>query len=89
MATVMITYDLVAPGKKYEDLHHAIKSTGSWWHCLESNWIVVTTLSTTQIRDRLAAHLDTNDKLLVAVLNGTAAWQGFDKNCSEWLTTNL
>jgi hypothetical protein len=89
MASTLITYDLRAPGRNYNALYDAIKGLGSWWHCLDSNWIVQTNLTTVQVRDRLAVHLDANDKLLVVTLTGVGAWKGFDQNCSDWLTQNL
>lgn len=89
MASVLITYDLITPGKKYAELHEAIKTLGSWWHCVESTWIIKSDLSLVQIRDALKKHVDSNDKLLVLGLSGAGAWVGFDKNCSDWLTSNL
>jgi len=89
MASVLITYDLISPGKKYTELHDAIKVLGSWWHCVESTWIVKSELSLVQIRDQLKKHVDSNDKLLVLGLSGAGAWVGLDKNCSDWLTNNL
>ncbi|KIP93520.1 hypothetical protein [Pseudomonas fluorescens] len=89
MASVLITYDLITPGKNYAELHEAIKALGSWWHCVESTWIVKSNLTLVQIRDALNTHVDSNDKLLVLGLSGAAAWVGLDKNCSDWLTNNL
>jgi hypothetical protein len=89
MASVLITYDLITPGKKYTELHDAIKALGSWWHCVDSTWIVKSDFSLVQIRDELKKHVDSNDKLLVLGLSGAGAWVGLDKNCSDWLTNNL
>ncbi|MFH0022806.1 hypothetical protein ACFZAC_14525 [Pseudomonas fluorescens] len=89
MASVLITYDLITPGKNYAELHEAIKTLGSWWHCVESTWIIKSNLTLVQIRDALNTHVDSNDKLLVLGLSAAAAWVGLDKNCSDWLTNNL
>lgn len=89
MTATLITYDLRAPGRNYTNLYEGIKALGGWWHCLDSNWIVKTSLTTVQVRDALAAHIDSNDKLLVVQLNGNGAWQGFDTDCSTWLKSNL
>lgn len=40
MSIYLITYDLMAPGKDYNKLFDAIKKLGSWFHCLDSTWIV-------------------------------------------------
>ncbi len=89
MASLMIGYDLNRPGKNYPELIEAIKAIGSWWHCLDSTWIVKTEQTAAQIRDRLRPHIDTNDELLVAKLTGEGAWAGFDNQCATWLTNNL
>jgi len=90
MRTYMIGYDLYRPGQNYDDLFEAIKSVANgWWHCLDSTWIVKSSLTPVQIRERLKPHLDSNDELLVALIGSPAAWTGFDKNCSDWLSNNL
>lgn len=77
-------------GKNYSDLIEAIKAiSNNWWHCLDSTWLVKTDLTTAQVRDRLTPYLDRNDEILVAKLNGEAAWAGFDQRCSDWLKNNL
>jgi hypothetical protein len=43
----------------------------------------------TQVRDYLVQHIDDNDQLIVADLGGNAAWQGFNEECSKWITNNL
>lgn len=66
MAVYMISYDLNAPGKNYENLIAAIKSFSNWAHPLKSQWLVVSDPnSSIAIRDYLRPHIDTNDQLLV------------------------
>lgn len=89
MNSYLIGYDLDKPGQDYKDLFEAIKALGSWWHCLDSTWIIKSNLSAETIRNSLMKVMDDNDKLLVARLSGEAAWFGFDKQCSDWLKTNL
>lgn len=89
MANYMIGYDLCKPGQNYEKLFEAIKNLGSWWHCLDSTWIVVSQKTVTQIRDILQKHIDTNDRLLVAKLSDEAAWYNFSEECSNWLKNKL
>jgi len=89
MAKQLISYDLVQPGRDYAELFEAIKAIGLWWHCLESVWIVVTDLTSAQVRDRLTPHIDTNDKLAVFKLAGDWATQGLDKDRNDWLRKNM
>jgi hypothetical protein len=89
MRVYEISYDLNRPGQNYQSLYDAIKSLGTWWHCLDSTWLVACDSSAKKIRDRLAQHLDGNDCLLVTRLSGEAAWTGFKQECSSWLLEKL
>ena len=89
MNSYLIGYDLNRPGGNYAELIDAIKLIGTWWHCLDSTWIVKTDLTAVQIRDALSPHIDSSDELLVVKLSGEAAWIGFDDKCSSWLKANL
>ncbi len=89
MKTYLIGYDLNKQGQNYEVLIEKIKTIGSWWHCLDSTWIVKSDYSAVQIRDFLKQFIDANDELLVVLLSGEAAWTGFSDECSQWLKNNL
>jgi hypothetical protein len=89
MAAQLISYDLRKPGRDYSSLYEAIKQLGSWWHCLESIWIVQTALSTAHVRDALKAHIDGNDGLVVLSLAGGWATYGLSEECNNWLRNNL
>lgn len=39
-ASILVGYDLNRPHQDYGDLIDAIKALGTWWHCLDSTWIV-------------------------------------------------
>ncbi len=89
MTTYLITYDLNRPGQNYNELFEAIKAVGTWWHCLDSTWIVKSNLTAVQVRDSLSPKIDNNDSLLVVALSGAGAWTGFSDECSTWLKNNL
>ena len=89
MACYLVGYDLNKPGSDYADVIEEIKRIGTWWHCLDSTWIIAYNGPATAIRDALTPYLDANDELLVVRLSGEAAWTGFSKECSEWLKSNL
>jgi hypothetical protein len=89
MHSYLVGYDLHRPGQNYPELFEAIKKVGTWWHCLDSTWIVKSDLGPVQVRDSLSPHIDANDCLLVAALSGEAAWIGFKEECSSWLKQNL
>ena len=89
MAVYVIGYDLNKPGQDYSDLFEALKSYGTWWHHLDSTWIVVTDQSAARVRDNLKQYMDKNDELLVATIGAPAAWSGFDDKGSQWLKEEL
>lgn len=85
----LIGYDLNKSGQDYTTLIEAIKKLGTWWHCLDSTFIVKSSSSAALIRDHLKQFIDSNDELLVVYLTGEVAWTGFSKECSDWLKNNL
>jgi hypothetical protein len=90
MNTILIGYDLNASGQNYDDLIAAIKGLGTWWHGLDSTWIVKSSLSAADVRDLLRSEIDDNDELLVVDITGdAAAWYGFSDKASQWLIENL
>ncbi len=62
---LLITYDLKAPGRNYAGLYESIKSSGTWWHHLESIWLVETNQTPEQWYNKLATQMDQNDNLFI------------------------
>lgn len=89
MKTHIIGYDLNRPEQNYDHLIEAIKSYGTWWHHLDSTWLIRTPQTAVAVRDNLRRYIDQNDELLVATLTGETAWTGFSEPGSTWLTDNL
>ncbi len=90
MARMLVGYDLNTPGKDYSKLIGRLEKFATRWHCLDSTWIVSTTLTAVELRDELAGFMDRNDELLVVDITGdAAAWRGFATDCSKWLKDNL
>ena len=79
-----INYDLKKPGRNYEALYEAIKSCGAWWHYLDSTWLVDTSLTASQIWERIRGDLDKNDSvLIIGVTKDYAGW--LPKAAWEWI----
>lgn len=90
MSTLLIAYDLNRPTQNYTDLIEAIKALGAWWHHLDSTWLVATSLTPAQARQRLYALMDNNDELLVIDVQGdTWSANGFDESAYTWLKTHV
>lgn len=89
MKSYMVSYDLIKR-KDYPDLWKALDAYGSTWHCLGSTWIIKSDETAAQIRDKLKAHIDGDDKLIVNLLQREAAWTiSFSQKCKDWLMKNL
>ena len=84
----LITYDLIAPGKNYNDLYAYLKSLPGWTRICESVWLTTSTESCVSIRDKLNTLVDSNDRVFVATLTGEAAWHNVLCD-NEVLKTNL
>lgn len=90
MTTLLVGYDLNAPGKDYKPIYEKLKSYGTWWHHLDSTWIVVASMTAAELRDVLKPLLDANDEVLVVDITGdSAAWKGFSEKASKWLKDTL
>jgi hypothetical protein len=87
----VIGYDLhPTKGETYDELIAAIKALGSWWHCLDSTWLIISNLSAVQIRDALWPHMKADDQpLAVAYAPPNSAWRGFTGDCETWLKKNM
>jgi hypothetical protein len=88
-ATILIAYDIHFPkGRTYDDLVKAIQSLGTWWHHLESTWIVKCARTPGEIRDQLQSLIGPDDQLLVVdISQDHAEWAGINDTGSKWLKT--
>jgi hypothetical protein len=91
MPTILISYDVHSPNSKADyELANAIQSLGSWWHHLETIWIVKCDRTPAAIRDRLRSHIASDDQLLVIDISGdTAESLGVNEVGSAWLKNNV
>ena len=69
----LISYDLLSPGKSYENLINRIRSLGAR-QVLLSQWVMVTASSADAIWRDLTQYVDANDRLLVTELTRSAQW---------------
>lgn len=68
MKAYLITYDLNKSGQNYSGLYDAIKTASyndTWWHYLDSTWIIKSSMTTSQVYDILKPYIDNNDHILV------------------------
>lgn len=81
---LLISYDLNKPGQSYDALYDEIKKARTWWHHLDSTWIISTSSSPQEWQRRLRQHMDDNDNLLVVeICNNYSGW--LPKTAWKWL----
>jgi hypothetical protein len=95
MAIFMVGYDL-HEGEDYKNLTDALEKYPTWWHCLDSTWLIKSEDTAAKIRTNLRQHMIEGDSLLVMRYGKThtgkganASWFGFEGECRNWLSTNL
>ena len=88
MKVLLVCYDLKKPIKDYPGMQKALKNANSWWHYLDSTWLLKTKLSPEQWIDKLRPHFDQNDYLLVIEVKDN--YQGWlPKKAWDWIHKNL
>lgn len=85
MSSYIVAYDLYQSGQNYQCLINKLKEYPTRWHMQRSVWIIETSETAVQVRDKLSACLDSNDKLYVGKLAGEAAWTGYSDEVSRWI----
>ena len=71
----IVSYDLCNENNNYDDLYKYLKSFPAWAHITESTWFISSEKSCTTIRDEIHYIVDSDDRIFVAELTGTAAWR--------------
>lgn len=83
-----VNYDLKAPGRDYTGLYDEIKKSPTWWHYLESTWLVATDEAATDIWNRIRQHIDQNDSVLVVeIRKDYSGW--LPQKAWDWIHQNL
>lgn len=73
---LLVTYDLNKPGKDYSSLYKVLKSGGTWWHHLDSTWLIETSEQPVVWYNKISSHVDANDNILIIQVQ---------KNYQGWL----
>lgn len=87
MALFSLTYDLIKV-KDYKKLNEGIdKIPGSKTKPTESQWILDTSFSASEIRDHLQNYVDKDDKIFVIKLEQPPRWASWKitKDVTDWL----
>lgn len=90
MTIKMISYDLHRPGQNYDNLIEAIRSYKAYCKINESDWLISTSDSCSNIRDFLKKFIDSNDTLFVAELSNAPGWwasYNLRESAVQWLNS--
>lgn len=80
----------MSPGQSYSRVEEAIKGiSGRWAKIHQSVWFVQAPLTAEEVRNRVWAVMDKNDKVFVVdAFQNSAAWQNLDAKVSQYLVSN-
>ena len=84
----VVSYDLRKPGQDYKGLFDELEASSSWWHYLESTWLIATLESANELYNHLRKHLDGGDRLLI-IQAGTDMQGWLPKEAWEWIEREL
>lgn len=81
---LLISYNLNKPGQNYTALYDAIKTSGWWWHHLDSTWIIHSTNGPKYWHEKLAPNLDPNDSIIITEIKPNY-WGFLPQKAWDWL----
>lgn len=88
MKVYSVSYDLNKPGQEYTALYDELKKSKSWWHHLDSTWLIYTSETAQQLFDRLHQHIDSNDYILIIeVKKNYRGW--LPKDAWTWINNHI
>lgn len=85
---LLITYDLKGQ-KDYSGFYEVLKSASTWWHYLDSTWLVKTEDTPTMWLNKLKPHIhEVSDSLFIVEINNN--YQGWlPEKAYEWIRQNI
>lgn len=88
MGVLLITYDLKQPVQNYTKLYNTIKTAQTWWHYLDSTWLIVTNESPEHWYRNLKPAINKNDGILIIeVKSNYYGW--LSKEAWDWIQKNI
>jgi hypothetical protein len=83
----LITYDLKKPGRDYSSLYETIKSAKSWWHYLDSTWLIYSneTVTVNEWSEKIRNVIDANDLFLIVDITNQPRQGWLKKQAWEWI----
>ncbi|MBO9710553.1 MAG: hypothetical protein J7521_20320 [Caulobacter sp.] len=91
MSHFMMTYDLRAPGRNYDDLYKLLRENWKAKKVAESVWLAEINGTAGAIRDSMRSVVDSNDRIVVIELKSPGQWgtlHGIPEGV-DWLKKNI
>lgn len=82
---LLVTYDLNVPSKNYEELYKVLKTASSWWHYLDSTWLLYTNDTVSSWCDKIRKVTDENDVFLVVDITKQPRSGWLTKKAWTWI----
>ena len=82
---LLVTYDLKKPGKDYTALYNVLKTAPSWWHYLESTWLLHTNETPNAWSDKIRTVIDQNDNFMVIDITRQPRQGWMPKDAWAWI----
>jgi len=84
----LITYT-ISKNRDYTPLYDAIKNSGTWWHYIDSSWIVKSDDTANTIFQRLKPLIDQKDDYLLVIKVDPSSRQGWlPRKAWDWFRNN-
>ena len=84
----IVSYDLKGRPSAYMPLINELKSSHTWWHYLDSTWIILRRETLVELSPKLRKLIFQNDRLLIMPAKGPSdGW--LPKDAWKWMQDNV
>lgn len=84
----LITYTLKTPNWNYSGFFAAIQSLGTWWHYLDSTWIIKNSIYTPQqMYAKVAPFISKKDHILIVEIVPNNKEGYLPKDAWDWINS--
>ena len=84
----VVSYDLRQARRNYSGLIEELRKSPSWWHFMESTWLISTSENADQVFARVKPHVDDDDYLLI--VQARRPYQGWlPKEAWDWINQQV
>lgn len=82
----LITYDLKTPNWNYTNFYNTLKNLGSWWHYLDSTWMIKdSSYDAQQMYNLLGPYLSVKDFILIIEIVPSSKFGYLPADAWKWL----